>query len=214
LPVPETLRGSTENAKLIVADYLEQLSVAALPEDVLNSTEQLMASLEQRLKASYRAGLQGLVQEATTVKALDFLIILQRASNGLEGGHYPDLNALGHALETIKGAEGSRDAVQKRSQKFAKELSEAARTFETLSALNNEDVTTVRQLLYYLLSQREVFPKVSGAMQQELEASLKEAKVILVRLEKDHEATKAIAKQLVSESALDHLFGDDLGKNN
>jgi peptidoglycan/xylan/chitin deacetylase (PgdA/CDA1 family) len=214
LPAPEALQGSVENARHIVAEYLEQLSVEALPEDVLNSTEQLIANLEQRLKATYRAGLQRLVQEATAAKALDFLIILQRASNGLEGGHYPDLNALKHALDTIRGAEGSRDAVQKRSQAFAKELAGAARNFETLSALNNEDVTTVRQLLYYLLSQRDVFPKVSAAMQQELEASLKEVKSLLARLEKDHEATRAIARQLVSESALDHLFGDDSSKNN
>jgi hypothetical protein len=214
LPAPETLQGSVENAKHIVAEYLEQLSVEALPEDVLNSTEQLITNLEQRLKANYRADLQRLVQEATAVKALDFLIILQRASNGLEQGHYPDLNALKHALDTLRGAEGSRNAVQKRSQAFAKDLAEAARAFEGLSALNNDDVTTVRQLLYYLLSQRDVFPKVSAAMQQELEASLKETKVLLARLEKDHQATKAIARQLVSESALDHLFGDDSSKNN
>lgn len=212
LPTPESLQGSFENAKHIVAEYLEQLSVTALPEDVLNSTEQLVANFEQRLKAHYRTGLQRLVQEATAVKALDFLIVLQRASNGLEGGHYPDLAALEHALDNLRGAEDSRDAVLKRSQKFAKELAEAARTFEPLSALNNDDVTTVRQLLYFLLSQREVFPKVSAAMQQELEASLGEAKTLLARLEKDHEATKAVAKQLVNESALDHLFGDDSKK--
>ena len=209
LSVPETLQGSLENAKHIIAEYLEQLGVAALPEDVLNSTEQLMANLEQRLKAHYRSSLQTLVHEATALKALDFLMILQRASNSLEAGHYPDLDALKHALGTLKGAEGSRDAVLKRSQKFSKDLSETARTFETLSALNNEDVTTVRQLLYYLLSQREVFPKVSPAMQQELEASLGEAKTLLERLEKDSETAKAIARQLVSESALDQLFGDD-----
>jgi peptidoglycan/xylan/chitin deacetylase (PgdA/CDA1 family) len=213
LSVPETLQGSLDKAKHIVADYLEHLSVAALPEDVLSSTEQLITNLEQRLRAHHRAGLQRLVQEATAVRALDFLMILQRASNGLEGGHYPDLEALKHALETIKNAEGSRDAVMKRSQTFASELAEASRTFETLSTLNNEDVATARQLLYYLHSQREVFPKVSVSMQQELEDSLKEAKTILARLEKDHAATKAIAKQLVSDSALDHLFGDDPGKN-
>jgi peptidoglycan/xylan/chitin deacetylase (PgdA/CDA1 family) len=213
LSVPETLQGSLENAKHIVAEYLEHLSVAALGEDVLKSTEQLMGNLEQRLKAHYRASLQTLVQEATALKALDFLIVLQRASNGLEAGHYPDLNALGHALETLKGAEASRDAVLRRSQKFSKDVAEAARTFETLSALNNEDVTTVRQLLYYLLSQREVFSKVSSTMQQELEASLREVQAILERLAKDLEATKAIAKQLVSESALDQLFGDDSSKS-
>jgi peptidoglycan/xylan/chitin deacetylase (PgdA/CDA1 family) len=211
MPVPEALASSAENVKQILSEYLEHLNVEALPEDVLQSTEQLALNLEQRLNASYRSGLQRLVQEATTIKAMDFLVTLQRASNALEHGHYPDLRALENALETIRQADGSRRLIQERSQTFGNNLAAAARVFEIVSTLNNEDVNTVRQLLYYLLSQRDVFPKLSPTMQQELENSLQEAKNILERLEKDYQATKAVAAQLVSDSdhVFDSLFGNE-----
>jgi hypothetical protein len=142
---------------------------------------------------------------------MDFLVTLQRASNALEHGHYPDLRALENALETIRQADGSRRLIQERSQTFGNNLAAAARVFEIVSTLNNEDVNTVRQLLYYLLSQRDVFPKLSPTMQQELENSLQEAKNILERLEKDYQATKAVAAQLVSDSdhVFDSLFGNE-----
>jgi hypothetical protein len=56
-----------------------------------------------------------------------------------------------------------------------------------------------------------VFPKVSATMQQELETSLQEAKEILERLEKDHQATRAVAAQLASDSdsVFDSLFGNE-----
>jgi peptidoglycan/xylan/chitin deacetylase (PgdA/CDA1 family) len=208
LPTPDSLQGSTSNVKQILEEYLEHLNVEALSSDVLGSAESMVSNLEQRLNASYRAGLQQLVQEATPIKAMDFLIILQRASNALEQGHYPDLKTLRQSLDTLLEAEGSQHLTQKRSQQFAKELADAARVFETVSALNNEDVTTVRQILYYLLSQRELFPKVSATMQLELEASLKEAKTLLEGLEKDHQATQAVASQLVTGSVFDSIFGD------
>jgi peptidoglycan/xylan/chitin deacetylase (PgdA/CDA1 family) len=211
MPVPETLTTSAENVKKILREYLEHLNVEALPDDVLNSTEQLANNLEQRLLASYRSGLQRLVQEATTLRAMDFLVTLQRASNALEGGNYPDLKALGNALDTIRQADESRKVVRERSQTFANNLADAAKLFAIVSTLNNEDVATVRQLLYYLLSQREVFPKVSPTMQQELENSLQEARSILERLEQDHQTTSSIAAQLASDSdnVFDSLFGDE-----
>ncbi len=211
-PELESLQGSMHNAKHIVQDYLEHLKIAALSEDVLSSTEQLILSLERRLNTSYRAELQRLVQEATSVKALDFLVTLQRAGNGLEQGRYPDLTALKQSLHNLRESHKSQHQMQQRTVKFAKELANAARTFETVSTLNNEDVDTVRQLLYYLLEQREVFPKVSSAMQQELETSLKEVKDLLEGLEKDHQATQAIASQLVTDGLFDNIFGDDAKK--
>jgi peptidoglycan/xylan/chitin deacetylase (PgdA/CDA1 family) len=200
---------STENAKHIVQEYLDQISVAALSDDIIESAEQLVKNLGQRLNASYRSGLQKLVQEATHAKAMDFLVTLQRAGNALDQGIYPDLNALAQSLDTIVHVERSQHRIQQRSQIFVKELAEAARVFETVSALNNEDVATVRQLLYYLMSQRAVFPKVSPTMQQELEASLKEAKELLGQLEKDHQATRTVASQLVTGNVFDNLFGDE-----
>ncbi len=204
---------ATENAKKIIQEYLEYLSVAALSDDILESAEQLVKNLEHRLNASYRSGLQKLVQDATSAKAMNFLVTLQRASNALDQGTYPDLNALEHSLDTIIHVEHSQELIRQRTQTFMKELSSAARTFETVSALNNEDVATVRQLLYYLMSQRAVFPKVSEAMQQELEASLKEVKELLGQLAKDHQATRTVASQLVTENIFDNLFGDDEKKS-
>jgi peptidoglycan/xylan/chitin deacetylase (PgdA/CDA1 family) len=212
-PEQGSLTTATDNARQIVQEYLTQLSVATLSDDILDSTTQLVTNLEQRLNASYRFGLQKLVQEATKAKAMEFLVTLQRASNALDQGIYPDLNALTHSLEVIVRAETSEQVVRQRSQTFTKELAEAARVFETVSALNNEDVATVRQLLYYLMSQRAVFPKVSLAMQQELETSLKEAKDLLGRLEKDHQATRTVASQLVTGNIFDNLFGDEDGKS-
>jgi peptidoglycan/xylan/chitin deacetylase (PgdA/CDA1 family) len=209
LPRLEALHTASDNAKQIVQEYLDYLTVAALSDDVIESAEQLVQSLEQRINASYRSGLQKLVQDATKAKAMDFLVTLQRTGNALDQGTYPDLNALAQSLDNIVHVDRSQQMIQQRSQKFVKELANAARVFETVSALNNEDVSTVRQLLYYLLSQREVFPKVSATMQQELENSLKEAKELLERLEKDHQATRTVASQLVTENIFDNLFGED-----
>lgn len=208
-PRLEAFQTSTENAKQIVQEYLDGLSVAALSEDVLGSTEQLVANLEHRLVASHRTGLQALVQQATTAKAMDFLVTLQRAGNALDQGIYPDLAALAQALEKIVNVDKTQQLLRERSRTFTRELADAARRFELVSALNNDDVATVRQLLYYLLNQRDVFPKLSAAMQQELEASLGEAKTLLERLEKDHQATRTVASQLVNENVFDSLFGEE-----
>jgi peptidoglycan/xylan/chitin deacetylase (PgdA/CDA1 family) len=208
-PKLEGLSVSVDNAKNIVQEYLDYLSVATLGDDVIDSTEQLVKNLEQRLNASYRSGLQKLVQDATNAKAMDFLVTLQRAGNALDQGTYPDLHALGQSLENIVHTEKSQRVAQQRSQTFVRELSEAARVFETVSPLNNEDVTTVRQLLYYLMSQRDVFPKLSNTMQQELESSLQEAKELLDKLGKDYQATQTVASQLVSEDIFGNLFGEE-----
>jgi peptidoglycan/xylan/chitin deacetylase (PgdA/CDA1 family) len=205
LPALET---SVENAKHIVQEYRDGLSVSALSEDILESTEQLVHNLEHRLMAAHRTGLQTLVQQATAAKAMDFLVTLQRAGNALDQGVYPDLVALGQSLDNIVNVDKTQQLILERSFTFTKELAEAARRFELVSALNNEEVATVRQLLYYLLNQREVFPKVSAAMQQELEASLNEAKVLLEGLEKDHQATRTVASQLASENPFNTLFGE------
>jgi peptidoglycan/xylan/chitin deacetylase (PgdA/CDA1 family) len=209
LPRLEALSPASDKAKHIVQDYLAHLSVAALSDDIVASTEGLVENLKERLNAGYRSGLQKLVQDATKAKAMNFLVTLQRTSNALDQGVYPDLKALAQSLDTIVHVERSQHLLRQRTQTFMKDLSGAARTFETVSSLNNEDVATVRQLLYYLMSQREVFPKVSEAMQQELETSLQEVQGLLEQLQKDHQATRTIASELVTGNIFDNLFGDD-----
>jgi peptidoglycan/xylan/chitin deacetylase (PgdA/CDA1 family) len=208
-PELEGLKTSIVNATQIVQEYLGHLSVDTLSDDIIESTEQLVNNLEQRIHSRYRSGLQKLVQEATHAKAMDFLVTLQRVGNALDQGKYPDLQVLAQALETIVHAERSQKQTQQRSQKFVSELADAARVFEIVSALNNEEVATVRELLYYLMNQRDMFPKVSMTMQQELEGSLQEAKELLDKLEKNYQTTQTVASQLVSDDIFGNLFGEE-----
>jgi hypothetical protein len=103
--------------------------------------------------------------------------------------------------------EGLRSDVERRSQSFVPRLDAALQKFEKVSKLNSEDVSSVNRMLQHLSGQRNAFSKVSATVQYELEKSLGEAEAILKALEEQYEATRAIAGQLVTSSALDDLFG-------
>jgi chromosome segregation protein len=103
--------------------------------------------------------------------------------------------------------EGLRSDVERRSQSFVPRIDAALQRFEKVSKLNSEDVNSVSRMLQHLSGQRNAFSKVSATVQYELEKSLGEAEAILKALDEQYEATRAIAGQLVTSSALDDLFG-------
>jgi chromosome segregation protein len=103
--------------------------------------------------------------------------------------------------------EGLRSDVERRSQSFVPRIDAALQRFEKVSKLNSEDVNSVSRMLQHLNGQRNAFSKVSATVQYELEKSLGEAEAILKALDEQYEATRAIAGQLVTSSALDDLFG-------
>jgi chromosome segregation protein len=103
--------------------------------------------------------------------------------------------------------EGLRSDVERRSQSFVPRLDAALQKLEKVSKLNSEDVGSVTRMLQHLSGQRNAFSKVSATVQYELEKSLGEAEAILKALDEQYEATRAIAGQLVTSSALDDLFG-------
>jgi chromosome segregation protein len=103
--------------------------------------------------------------------------------------------------------EGLRSDVERRSQSFVPRLDAALQKLEKVSKLNSEDVGSVTRMLQHLSGQRNAFSKVSATVQYELEKTLGEAEAILKALDEQYEATRAIAGQLVTSSALDDLFG-------
>jgi hypothetical protein len=103
--------------------------------------------------------------------------------------------------------EGLRSDVERRSQSFIPRLDAALQKLEKVSKLNSEEVGSVSRMLQHLNGQRGAFAKVSATVQYELEKSLGEAEAILKALDEQYEATRAIAGQLVTSSALDDFFG-------
>ncbi len=91
-------------------------------------------------------------------------------------------------------------------------LDEALASFHAVEKLNSDDVASVRRILTHLDGQRGAFERVSVGLRLQLEASLREAEALLVKLREEYEATRAIADQLVSGGVLDDvlgLFADD-----
>jgi chromosome segregation protein len=117
----------------------------------------------------------------------------------------------GNLIDNLEDAwgmvEGLRSDIERRSQSFAPRLDAALQKLEKVSKLNSEDVGSVSRMLQHLSGQRSAFSKVSATMQYELEKSLGEAEAILKALDEQYEATRAIAGQLMTSSALDDFFG-------
>ncbi len=117
----------------------------------------------------------------------------------------------GSLIENLEDAwgmvEGLRSDVERRSQSFIPRLDAALQKLEKVSKLNSEEVGSVVRMLQHLNGQRSAFGKVSATVQYELEKSLSEAEAILKALDEQYEATRAIAGQLVTSSALDDFFG-------
>ncbi|MGL4611818.1 MAG: hypothetical protein ACRCYY_19425 [Trueperaceae bacterium] len=117
----------------------------------------------------------------------------------------------GSLIENLEDAwgmvEGLRSDVERRSQSFGPRLDIALQKLEKVSKLNSEDASSVGRILHHLNGQREAFHKVSATVQYELEKSLTEAESIIKTLDEQYEATRAIAGQLVTSSALDDFFG-------
>jgi chromosome segregation protein len=103
--------------------------------------------------------------------------------------------------------EGLRSDVERRSQSFIPRLDAALQKLEKVSKLNSDEVGSVSRMLQHLNGQRSAFAKVSATVQYELEKSLSEAEAVLKALDEQYEATRAIAGQLVTSSALDDFFG-------
>lgn len=127
---------------------------------------------------------------------------ISNARNKLEKGSLID-----NLEDAWSMVEGLRSDVERRSQSFVPRLDAALQKLEKVSKLNSEDVGNVTRMLQHLSGQRNAFSKVSATVQYELEKSLGEAEAILKALEEQYEATRAIAGQLVTSSALDDLFG-------
>jgi hypothetical protein len=117
----------------------------------------------------------------------------------------------GNLIDNLEDAwsmvEGLRSDIERRSQSFVPRLDAALQKLEKVSKLNSEDVSSVTRMLQHLSGQRSAFSKVSATVQYELEKSLSEAEAILKALDEQYEATRAIAGQLVTSSALDDFFG-------
>jgi chromosome segregation protein len=117
----------------------------------------------------------------------------------------------GSLIENLEEAwamvEGLRSDVERRSQSFIPRLDAALQKLEKVSKLNSEEVSSVGRMLQHLNGQRNAFGKVSATVQYELEKSLGEAEAIVKALDEQYEATRAIAGQLVTSSALDDFFG-------
>jgi chromosome segregation protein len=117
----------------------------------------------------------------------------------------------GSLIDNLEDAWGMveelRSDVERRSQSFSPRLDAALQKLEKVSKLNSEDVSSAGRMLQHLSSQRNAFAKVSATVQYELEKSLSDAEAILKALDEQYEATRAIAGQLVTSSALDDFFG-------
>lgn len=100
-----------------------------------------------------------------------------------------------------------REGVAARNESFEPRLDAALHTFVPISKLNSEESAAVQRILKHLDSQRSAFYKVSPSVQSQLEASLTEAETSIESLKEQFEATRAVAGQLVNNSALDDLLG-------
>ncbi len=97
---------------------------------------------------------------------------------------------------------------------FDGRLQRALAAYAPVSRLNSDDSAAVGRTLEHLRSQQEAFYRVSPAMQAQLVKALAEAEATIKELERQLDATRAVAGQLVEGGVLDDilgLFGDDAG---
>ena len=127
---------------------------------------------------------------------------LSRAREQLEsGGVASDLDAGWTLLDE------ARAAVERRVADFEPRLDAALRAFQSVAMLNSEDVATVRRILKHLDSQRDAFERISIGLRVQLVTALDEAETLLVKLEEEVDATRAIADQLMTGGVLDDVLG-------
>jgi hypothetical protein len=210
LPILPTLQTSLGSTKRVLEAYLSQLEETPLEEHDLQNASALFADFKKQLELSCRSELMALVSRAAKVNATSILVELQRAGQLLEGGQYPKLETLSHALSQTIAQDKHRKASQQRAYKFNHDLHDAQAAFTPLAKLNNDEVETVRQSLTYLESQGEHFQKASAVAQGELQKTLTKTKTKLKKLAKQLEATRAVAEELTTNHFLDHFFGDPL----
>ena len=182
-----------------------------LEDDLYPDVRQLEAALRQQREA-YREQQYGRIHElereasdvlGTPVDAAERLDgFLSRAREQLEaGGVASDLDAGWSLLDE------ARAAVERRVADFEPRLDAALQAFQKVAMLNSEDVATVRRILKHLDSQRDAFDRISLGLRVQLVTALDEAETLLVKLEEEVDATRAIADQLMSGGVLDDVLG-------
>lgn len=90
---------------------------------------------------------------------------------------------------------------------FDSRLQRALAAYEPVSRLNSDDSAAVGRTLEHLRSQQEAFYRVSPAMQAQLVKALAEAETTITELERQLDATRAVAGQLVEGGVLDDILG-------
>lgn len=167
--------------------------LAALELDSRQNTLNELFQLDQELKRFPAEGTDGLKELQAQVTA---------ARQQLEaGGDETDLNALWLRLDDVRNSLASRlDTIPERTQA-------ALETFGRVERLNSEDVLKVRRILQQLAANADRLPQLSLNLTVQLETSLREAEELLDKLEREFEATRNIADQLVSANILDDLLG-------
>lgn len=131
---------------------------------------------------------------------------LTAAREALERDHpLPELARGWNLLDQAK-AEASRSA-----QSFAGRTAAARHAAGPLLSLNSEAATELRWRLQALgveqNTQQEAAERVSPRRQAELEATLREAEMLIASLQKDAAATRAVAAQLMQGDALGAALG-------
>lgn len=128
---------------------------------------------------------------------------LAAARKGLEATHtLPGLDEGWTLLERAKAEQ------QRSAQSFVGRVTAAGRAAGPLSTLNSDAALTLRWQLGALNAQQGSSQRVSPKRQAELEASLQETEALIGSLQKEAEATRTVAAQLLGgNDALDDLLG-------
>jgi hypothetical protein len=187
----------------------EQVSLAGTAQDTADGDDETgflsdiyMASRQELLTELYQ-----LEREAKALSGADvpghseLLDSLRHAHALLRDGELPDLVSLREQLES------ARNVIAERLSAFPARLAQALATFRQVERLNSEDVLAAGRILRHLDDQKDVFERISPQLRISLEQSLQTAEELLVKLQAEFEATRAIADQLVSANILDDLLG-------
>lgn len=207
LPDPADMRHVRDLYSLAV----EQASLADNAERDLEGEDSDSSVLSDIYMATRQELLTDLYQLEVETRALgsagtalheQLLTDLQLAHTSLSAGtELPDLDALHARLDTV------RSELSERLSTFPERLAAALETFTKVERLNSDDVISTGRTLRHLDDQKGAFERISPALRIKLEESLQAAEALLVKLEAEFEATRAIADQLVSANILDDLLG-------
>jgi hypothetical protein len=188
----------------------EQVSMAGQAEDETAEDDEsgllsdiFMASRQELLTELYQIDQEARMLSGAGSKGYaELLAGLTEAHTRLtRDGELADLVRLRQQLEEV------REGVAQRLATFPARLEEALVTFRQVERLNSEDVASAGRILRHLDDQRDAFDRISLALRISLEQSLVTAEGLLVKLQAEFEATRAIADQLVSANILDDLLG-------